>query len=337
MPLADCKRIVCFHMNQVGDLLFALPAVYSLRQRFPNARITSVVRSNCYDLAVLSRLPDEVRERPRGGFTARVALAVALRRTHPDLAVLFSASFETWILALFSGAKTRAGFSGPATSRMLGCHVPKIDPPSTENNLRLVKAIGCPVTKRDYVGLIRPGESEFAAGDRLLDSIGVTCGEPVAVLSPSTSPRREIKRWTDNGFAEVADRLKAELGLTPVVVGMDGSGGICRLSEHARDLTGKTSLGVLAAVLSRAKVLVGIDSGVMHLAAAVGTPAVALFGPTDPRITGPQGDGHRVLYTDMPCRPCLRNDCDIGRSCILGITSDMVLSAAASVAIGNPV
>ncbi len=192
---------------------------------------------------------------------------------------------------------------------MLACRVPKIDPPSTENNLRLVEAIGCPVTKRDYVGLIRPGEGEFAAGDRLLDSIGVTRGEPVAVLSPSTSAGREIKRWTDNGFAEVADRLKAEVGLTPVVVGMDGGGGICRLSEHARDLTGQTSLGVLAAVLSRAKVLVGIDSGVMHVAAAVGTPVVALFGPTDPGITGPQGEGHAVITAGVDCAPCMKSKC----------------------------
>ncbi len=73
--------------------------------------------------------------------------------------------------------------------------------------------------------------------------------------------------------------------------------------------------------------LVGVDSGVMHLAAAVGTPVVGLFGPSDPNITGPQGEGHRVVCVDMPCRPCLGKSCDIDRQCMRRVTPDMVFSA----------
>jgi len=315
-------------MNQIGDLLFSLPAVYNLKQRFPNACITSVVRPGCRDLIMLSDLPDEVLERTRGRLLARLELAATLRREHPDLAVLFSRSFENWALAMLSGAKIRVGFKGLTTGRMLHYRVRKTGPPSTENNLRLVEAIGCPVTKKDYVGLIGPGDRDREAADQLLDSMGVDRGQAIAVLSPGTSPGREIKRWTDEGFARVADGLKAELGLTPVVVGTDGGERICRLSEHALDATGKTSLPVLAAVLSRANVFVGIDSGIMHLAPAVGTPVVGLFGPTDPGVTGPQGEGHVVITAGLDCAPCGKTKCP-DPVCMHRIEVSQIVQAAA--------
>jgi ADP-heptose:LPS heptosyltransferase len=207
--------------------------------------------------------------------------------------------------------------------------VPWSPPPSTANNLRLIEAIGCPVVKKDYVGLIHPGERELSAAGEILASIGIADGEQIAVLSPGASKGREIKRWPDDCCARVADGLKEQFGLTPVIVGITGDAdGIMRISRHARDITGRTSLPALAGILARSRLFIGSDSGVMHLAGAVGAPVIALFGPTDHTITGPQGV-HGIVRLDLPCAPCQANTCGIGRPCMEGVTPDQVLGASA--------
>lgn len=325
--MEDPRLIACFHLNQIGDVLFSLPALHNLKAKFPQARVVSVVRPQCAELLRLSGLVDEIVERPHS-VPSDVSVARRLARRKPDLALLFSTSFAAWAMALLSGARARVGFT--ARGLFLTQRVPWAPPPSMQNNLRLVEAIGCPAVKRDYVGLISPGEAERDAADCIIREAGLDPADPFAVLCSGTSTGREIKRWSDEGFAEVADRLSAEHGLKPLVVGVGGGAAICDQSKSAVDLTGKTPLPVLAAVLQKARVFIGVDSGVMHLAAAVGTPVIGLFGPSDPTKTGPQGEGHHVICVDLPCRPCLTSRCDLGRACMERITPEMVLSAASS-------
>lgn len=315
-------------MNQVGDLLFSLPALYNLRAAFPEAHIASVARPHCKELLLLSGLVNEVIERPRRPIGSGLRVAALLHRRRFDLALIFSTSLGTAILALLSRGRARVGFAHSPAAPFLTQRVPWTPPPSTQNNLRLLEAIGCPVAKRDYVGLIEPGRPERHEADEILRSTGIAPGEQFAILGPGTSGSREIKRWSDEGFAQVADRLADELGMKSLVVGLSGGNRIRALSGNAIDLTGKTSLPALAAVLERARIFVGVDSGVMHLAAAVGTPVVALFGPSDPAVTGPQGDSQHVIRADVPCSPCLKNDC-ADPVCMRSIRPDQVIEAAA--------
>jgi lipopolysaccharide heptosyltransferase II len=329
--LDEPRRIACFHLNQVGDLLFSLPAIHSLRACFPEAQIVSVARPHLRDLLELSHLMDKVIERPRRPLGAGFHVAAALRRERFDLALLFSTSLGMSVLARITGAPVRVGF-GDSISRFFVTHrVPRTNPPSMQNNLRLVEAIGCPVIKRDYSGLIHPGPIEQEAAESVLKSAGVGPGERFAVLAPGTSWRRELKCWSDEGFAQVADMIARDLGMRSVVVGISNGCTICDRTASAVDLIGKTSLSVLAAVIERASVFIGVDSGVMHLAAAVKTPVVALFGPSDPEMTGPQGETHRIVSAHAPCRPCHRKTCDIGRECMERIVADEVISAAYSI------
>lgn len=329
------ERIACFHLNQVGDLLFSLPALYNLRQRFPNAHIASVMRPGCRELLQLTDLVDEIIERPRPR-TLHFRVASLLRRKRFDMAVVFSTSLGMSSLAWMSGCRQRVGFRKMPASIFLTKRVPWTEPPSTKNNLGLVEAIGCPLVKDDYVGLIRPREVDVVEADALLASVGIRPDEQFAVLGPGTSTGREIKRWSNEGFADVADRLAATFGIKSVVVGLTGGEEIRRLSSNTVDLTGNTSLPVLAALLKRAGLFVGVDSGVMHLAAAMGVRVVGLFGPSDPEITGPQGDGHAVVCVDLPCGPCLAKSCNMDRACMTGITPDMVLRAAAPLMAADP-
>ena len=328
--LDEPRRIVCFHLNQVGDLLFSLPAIHNLRTRYSEATVTSVARPHLRELLRLSGMVDEIIERPRRPIGTGFGVASRLRRGRYDLAVLFSTSLGMSVLAAMTGAPVRVGFDDPVCRPFLTKTAPRVKPPSMQNNLRLLEAIGCPIVKRDYAGLIHPGQGERDQADTVLRSAGLGVGEPYAVLSPGTSGRREVKTWSSDGFARVADEIMREFGIRSVVVGLNNGCNIHDLSANTVDLLGKTSLPVLSAVLEKAVVFVGVDSGVMHLAAAVKTPIVALFGPSDPNLTGPQGEHSRIVSADVPCRPCLLSHCDNGRICMDEITPEAVFSATRS-------
>ncbi|MHB8092457.1 MAG: lipopolysaccharide heptosyltransferase I [Syntrophales bacterium] len=139
----------------------------------------------------------------------------------------------------------------------------------------------------------------------------------------------ETKLWEDEKFARLGDRIWQELGITVVLTGGDAEPleKIMKLMKtKALNLGGKTSLRELAALYKRAKIVVTTDSGPMHLAAAVGTPTVALFGPTDPVRTGPYGPGHRVIRTGINCSPCFRKKCPQPR-CMTEISVEEVFNA----------
>jgi heptosyltransferase-1 len=139
----------------------------------------------------------------------------------------------------------------------------------------------------------------------------------------------ETKLWTDGKFAELGDRIRRELGIGVVMTG--GEAGPLdrirvRMKTEAVNLGGLTSLRELACLYRQAALIITTDSGPMHLAAAMGTPVVALFGPTDPARTGPYGPGHRVIRSGLSCVPCLRKRCDT-RACMEQIAVEEVFTA----------
>ncbi|MBU0652182.1 MAG: glycosyltransferase family 9 protein [Proteobacteria bacterium] len=147
----------------------------------------------------------------------------------------------------------------------------------------------------------------------------------------------ETKLWEDEKFAELGDRLREELGVGIVLTG--GEAGTLerirgRMRTRAVNLGGRTTLRELACLYRQAALLVTTDSGPMHLAAAMGTPVVALFGPTDPARTGPYGPGHRVIRRALSCAPCLRKRCDNPR-CMTEISVEEVFTAVREILTGT--
>jgi 3-deoxy-D-manno-octulosonic-acid transferase/heptosyltransferase-1 len=137
------------------------------------------------------------------------------------------------------------------------------------------------------------------------------------------------KCWDEGKFAALADRIHEELGIGIVLTGSQSMPleRICRMMRTgAVNLGGRTTLRELACLYRGANLLITTDSGPMHLAAAVGTPVVALFGPTDPALTGPYGPGHRIIRKKLSCSPCLRKRCKAPR-CMTDISVDEVFTA----------
>ena len=201
--------------------------------------------------------------------------------------------------------------------------MPKTGPPSVHNHLQLVRALGIETTATSYVGLVAPSASDLQwARDRLRQA-GLDESTPYVLMAPAASRRRAVKEWPAGRFAELS-RHVLELGYGVVVVGTN------HLAEFADftttpfvDLTGETSLCQILALAQGATCFVGIDSGVMHLAAAVGCRCLGLFGPSDSRITGPQGEGHRVVRLGLDCSPCHASACDSKR-CMEGLSVGLV-------------
>ncbi|MGC8991273.1 MAG: glycosyltransferase family 9 protein, partial [Verrucomicrobiia bacterium] len=289
MTPAEPLRIVTFHLNQVGDLLFSLPALASLRAGFPGAHITAVVRPSLTSLLRSSDLVDAIIERARGGLLAKARLIWRLRREKFHIAVSFSQAEECVLLSRFSGAAVRAGFSGGHFASAFTIRTEKAGPPSTMNNLRLVGALGCPVVQNTYVGLVKLDQDDLTQAQELLIKAGVNLDAPLVVLGPGTSHRRTIKEWPSERFAAVADHLATKKSAQAVILGAESDPQIHSAARvPLADLSGRTTLRQAAAILKHAPLFVGVDSGLMHLAAAMATPCVAIFGPSDPNLTGPQ-------------------------------------------------
>jgi heptosyltransferase-1 len=146
----------------------------------------------------------------------------------------------------------------------------------------------------------------------------------------------ETKLWEEEKFAELCDRIRLEMGIHVILTG--GAAGPLdrirmRMKTEAVNLGGRTTLRELACLYRQAALVITTDSGPMHIAAAVGTPLVALFGPTDPVRTGPYGPGHRVIRRGLACMPCFRKRCDT-KQCMREIAVEEVLTAAKEILAG---
>jgi len=176
-------------------------------------------------------------------------------------------------------------------------------------------------------------QTDYDEVDRLLSRSGVTPG--TSWVAMNVSARWPTKRWPAASFAEVADRVRQEGCGAVVMIGgpeerADAAAVNGMMKTPAIDLAGATTVGILPALLSRASLLITNDSGPMHVAAAVGTPVVALFGPTSAVRTGPYGAGHEVLTGKVPCRPCFSRTCHnaLPLECLRTVSPEQVLAAA---------
>ena len=301
------RRIATFHLNGLGDLLFTLPALDALRQTFPGANIVSVLRPGLTPLLENSGLVDEIMLRPKGGLTAQAALMGKLASRHLDLAVCFSQSRQSILLAFATRAPVRVGFTSAKMEALLTHRVPKLtDPYTVDTHLDLVRALGCNPRQQSYTGLVSLAPGAAQKADELLQRNGVE-GEFI-VAACEASERRGIKEWPAEHWVTALNKLS---GRWPVVLVGTGLTDVVTAQVRGKvvDLGGKTDLATLAAVCGRASLFIGIDSGVLHLAAAMGTPVVGIYGPSSWELTGPRGVSHRVARHAVDCSPCFKSQC----------------------------
>jgi len=309
--------------NWIGDAVMSLPFLRALRRADPAGVLAVLARKGP---AAIYRAEGSATEvLPRSTFLADAA---AVRRGRFDEAWLLPNSYRAALLARASGAPRRIGYSTEGRGWLLTEAPPP--PPATAHQLRdtdaLLLARGV-APDPDPPRLPVPAAS-LARAHETLERAHV--GSAFAALCPGSAFARS-KRWPAERYAALADAL-AGRGLTAAVLvgpGEEELGG--RVAAGARPhppvLGADLDPVELAALLSLARVAVTNDSGPMHLAGAVGTPVVAVFGPTDPGRTGPSGSPSRVLDRYVFCSPCFRTECPYGHECMKEIGVEDVVRA----------
>jgi heptosyltransferase-2 len=334
MTSFNAGRLVVRAPNWLGDVVLSLPAMGMVRAAYPEAELTIALPTPFAPLFE--------QQTPVG--SVEVIAPDVLKAGAFEAMVLLTNSFGSAWRAMRAGIPERWGYAAAGRSWLLTRAVPR---PSrrvhqADYYRALTRALGMP--EGDDVPRISPGArteeraATFLAGSALEGARLVGFGPGAAY--------GHAKRWPPKHVAEVIARLASEQGVTCLLFGGPGDLDAGREIESALgsrslapgqvlNLIGRTDLRLLIGLLARCETFVTNDSGSMHVAAALGTRVVAMFGPTDERETAPVGARSEVLTADVFCRPCMLRDCPIDHRCMKRITPERVLDAVGARAAGT--
>jgi predicted lipopolysaccharide heptosyltransferase III len=326
-------KILVVKLRYIGDVVLSTPVLTRLRENYPKAQISMLVNAGTEGVVEGHPAVDEILVVERRGWMSDWKLWRELRRRRFDLVVDLTDGDRAAILSWLTRAPMRIGFNsenhwrGRLYSRIVradrhGMH-------TVMYHLAVTDVLG--LSGSPPRPSISVGSDARQHVEQLMASVGVEPGRPLVCLHPGA--RWWFKAWPPERFAALADRIHAETEAQALFLG--GSQDHAAVQQIAtamktsfRSVAGKTPLRDLAAVLERATLMVTNDNGPMHLAAAVGTPIVGLFGPSDPRVWGPWGEGHRTFYKQLDCRACFHPDCFRGdENCMRLISLEEVWAA----------
>lgn len=312
--------------------MLTTPAMGQLRKAFPHAEI--VVAANPTVAEMFSSHLDCDRiiiwdKKGRHNEVFRVVqFSRKLREEHFDLAVLFQNAFEAALLAWLAGIPRRMGYRTDGRTLLLNHGVAiGVDERRlhhSEYYLKMLRQAGIDAAVQQPRLYCSEEEMQWAQG-RLP-------GDDWVAVNPGAA-YGSAKRWLPERFAAVAERIGRELGGRIVLIGsrQDAAVGAqiaSAISANHLNLVGQTDIRRLMALLARCRLLITNDSGPMHMAAALATPLVALFGPTDPVTTAPVTDRGIIVRHPVACAPCLKRHCPTDHRCMIAIGVDEVLDAA---------
>ena len=332
-------KIVVRGTNWIGDAVMTTPALRGLRRVFPGAEIflhtrgwaTGIFQDTDFIDEILTIEPDE------NAFEQ----AKKLRRYSFDLAVLFTNSFQTALVSKLGKATRRFGYANEGRSILL---TDPVKMPVWKNRRHEVFY---------YLNLVAEVEKSFfetqtalqsapefnlqisgkrrAEARKILEQNNINLSKKVVALGVGSTNSR-AKRWQTESYAELNDRLQNDADANVILIGAKDEADVSReVYEKSKTkpviLTGKTSLAEAVAILSEIDLLVSNDMGLAHVAPAVGTQTLVIFGPTNPLTTQPLGS-EIIRREDVECAPCMLRDCPIDHRCMTRIPAAEVFSKA---------
>jgi heptosyltransferase II len=348
------KKILIIKLCCVGDILFTTPAIRALRQGFPKAHLAylvgswsrEIIEDNPHlDEIIIYDVPAHSSCRWRA-FTRTLDCLRELRKKKFDLAIIFHRTSFSSLFALLGGIPQRIGFDYAGRGRFL-THKVAFDGSKHEvdRHLDVVISLGLESAGQATEMKVMSKEENYASS--LLWANGVRAEDRVIGILAGGGKNPGVfmptKRWHPTKFAQLADTMIKEYKAKIIFVGGPGDEEVVRkvvsgMKNESVDLVGKTTFKQLAAVLKRCQLFIGGDSGPLHIAAAVGTPTIGIFGPLDPRLVAPRGENHIAICKNISCSPCYRPDtgltihdfsnCPKGTlECMEKITTEDVLAA----------
>jgi 3-deoxy-D-manno-octulosonic-acid transferase/heptosyltransferase-1 len=347
-------NILIVKLSAIGDVIHTLPALNAVRKHYPHASITWLVEEDAAPLVqgheALDRVIVSKRKRWLKALRSLSFLNTikevygfikALRDTRYDMVLDFQALLKSGILIAIARGRRKIGF-GKGLEHMehsyifLNERIPAVDMEihALSRGMMLLDAVGIPTNEVEYK--LPMSDHDRKKIDELMKQHGINGEKSLIAINPVA--KWETKLWPNKKFAELADMLVDQYNLKIVFTGGFKDYSIIQtitssMKGRAINFAGKTTLTELAALYEKAALVISTDTGPMHLAAAVGTPVVALFGPTAPWRTGPYGTGHQIITAELECSPCFKRRCET-TDCMYQISVKQVMAAVKKI-IGN--
>jgi heptosyltransferase-2 len=336
------KRVLVKEVNWLGDLVLSLPALRVLRAAFPGATLSVLVRQELAGFFDGIHWIDEVipyiLRRGIRGWTDQRKIIAAVRAHRFDLAVIFPNSFRSALWAMLAGVPRRAGYATGGRGFLLTDYTVPTESAKKGHQrfywLEMVRdTLALPTAVPDGLSArLEVSQQSLVRMKAWLVSHRRKHDAPLIAISAAAA-YGPAKEWPPHHYAELIDSLAELAGAECVLLGTPAERSKChKIASMSRAgallAAGDTGVAELKALLSLCNGFAGNDSGAMHLAAAVGIPAVGIFGSTHPASTGPVGPKAAVIYHSVHCSPCLERTCRFGHyQCLRGVTPAEVAGA----------
>lgn len=337
-------KILVRGTNWVGDAVMTIPALRELRRIFPDAHITLYTRGWAKGIFQDADFLDEILVFDKTSSKVKDAFAqsVVLKKGNYDLAVLFPNSFESALIAKLAAIPQRFGYAKEGRSFLLS---DTVEIPAWKNErhevhfyLNLIAEIEKSILKTQTVTAAQPqfdlhvSEERRAAARKILIESEIDVRKKTVALGVGSTNSR-AKRWHAESYARLNDLLQTESNTNVILVGakdeIDVSNEVYEKSKKKPFvLTGKTDLAEIVAVLSEIDLLVSNDMGLAHIAPAVGTKTLVIFGPTNEKTTRPFPEIAEIIRRNVECSPCMLRDCPIDHRCMTRISPHEVFEKA---------
>ena len=342
IKLKGNEKILIIKPSAFGDILHALALLDRIKTAYPDVSVSWVVNLAYADMLNQNKLIDElfVFDRKKWGKKRNILKTLKesnkfigeIRKKKFDLVIDLQGLLRSGLITFFSGSPLKIGLSDSREgsrycyNRIVKVHDKKRH--AVDRYLKVFDLFDNPDGKDYKISFpVYWSDKTDKFVEKFFDDNKITSSDTVIALNPNS--RWESKCWDSRKFVELADQITEQLGAKIVFIGgpseREGVQRIIDMTKHKPfNLAGQTGLLELASLLKRVDCLVTNDSGPMHLAVAVHTPVIAIFGPTDPVKTGPYGEGHKVIQKNIECSVCFKRVCE-SKKCMALITVDEVL------------
>jgi len=332
------KRILIRCTNWVGDAVITTPAIRAVRKNFPEAKISLLAKPWVAPIFYNNHYIDNIliydAAGKHKGLSGILRLSKELRKEKFDLAILLQNAFEAALIAFLAGIPNILGYNTDARSLLLThciCLKPALKSVhQIDYYLGILEGASLESDGRHLTLVVTDEERKHA--EKILAKHGITEKDRLIGINPG-AVFGSAKRWFPERYAALSIKLQKYSGAEIAIFGGPGEKALGDyiselMGNRCVNFCGKTSLREAVALIERCQLFITNDSGLMHVAAALDTPQIAIFGSTDHVTTSPSSPKSRIIRVPVPCSPCLKPDCPIDHRCMKNITVEMIYDAA---------
>ncbi len=333
-------KILLTRTDRIGDVVLSTPAIKAVRDKYPDSHIAFMVRPYAKDIVLGNPYLDEVIVYDKYGkqksLINTILFAFKLRKKKFGLSIMLHPTNRVHLISFLAGIPKRIGYDRK-WPYLLTKKVPHFKQEGkkheSEYTLDLLRVIGIDPHSREL--FVPVHEKDIEKIEKLFSEHHIGKDDLLVAINPGASSRS--KMWPPRNFAKLADSLakefKARILIVSNTANEEAADIMVRVMKHEPvNLTGKTTVGELAALLSKCSLFISNDSGPVHIASAIGTPVISIFGRKNPGLSskrwGPTGKNSAVFHKDVGCNPCLAEDCKIKFKCLEAIMPDEVFEVA---------